>query len=390
MKSKIVLATLLILTTLSVQAEEILRPVFTRDRQFVMTDAVPAESLRLMDSPVKAFLFSHAESACGLLVDEAQFRMSQIFQFQQSSVMGNLRAYFPGFVESDLKGLQVLVDDFGSARNSFRSFYLKPQHGVLNATISVDCDSTSQSFWDAYIAHELTHHLNKDRGLSQWLDEMLAQQVEIQNTMTFPVARTEVLRNSPWVPGFFSDNVFQDSQKYAVNLLFGLYVKQLFGEKFFKQIPNGTKSVADFSLVLQKYISGKPDFAWAKEIVTPAGLIRHFQLAMAINAPMQNGTNFFKINFWSGFDGAVFTSGSAHLFPGSALRVSTADFIAGVGKKTLPSNLEAYRILKNGWQFKIVKANEVVRESWPVDFVILINTSETQTFDIMDFGSVSR
>jgi hypothetical protein len=73
------------------------------------------------------------------------------------------------------------------------------------------------------------------------------------------------------------------------------------------------------------------------------------------------------------------SKGSVILAPGSSVRISSS-LISKLS--ALPPELEAYRILKSGFKFRILKLSEPVIEKWESDHVVLINTSLSQKLEV--------
>jgi len=362
------------------QAEEILRPAFSRERQFVVLPAQPAKRLNL-SSPAEAFLFDEAAVACSLNSRDVQFQLSQIFNKNESGVLGSLQKFFGEFSESKFQNLRVIVDSFGAASNDFRSLYLRPQQN-MPATISVDCNVHSRRVWAGTMAHELVHHFNRDQNLSVWVDEMLAQVLEVDNSLEFPEPRIQKLTRNPVTASFFTDEpTLHSSEQYASNLLFGLYLRQLFGTNVFKEFRSSVRSLDDLSDRLIAYAEQKGEFHWLRGYLTPRSLIRHFHLALSLNAPILNGGSVFIMPRWQGFQkNTELSQGSVRLEPGSSVRLSSS---LALKLPSLPVGVEVYRILKNGMKFKILKSSEQPSGNWDSDHLVLINTSQDQSFDLI-------
>jgi len=362
------------------QAEEIPRPAFSRERQFVFLPAQPAKRLNL-GSPAEGFLFDEASAGCGVAAKEVQFRLSQILNRNESAVIGSLQKYFGHFSEEKFQGLRVLVDYFGIASSHFRSLYVPPQKN-MPATISIDCDSHSRRVWSGMMAHEMVHHLNRDQNLSVWVDEMLAQVLEVDNSPDFPEPRIQKLASNPVTASFFTDqSVFHSSEQYASNLLFGLYLRQLFGIQVFKEFRNSVYSLDDLSERLIAYADQRGELDWLRGYLTPKSLIRHFHLALSLNAPILNGGSVFIMPRWQGFQkSSELSQGQVRLEPGSSVRLISA---FALKLPSLPPGIEVYRILKSGHRFKILKLTEQPHGSWDSDHLVLINTSQDQSFDLL-------
>jgi hypothetical protein len=362
------------------QARDIPRPAFSVHREFITLPAQSAQQLKL-NTPAEVFVFDEAAQVCGLSFQETQFELSRIFHWNESVVISTLKKFFGNIPESELNGLRITVDNFGQAANQYPSFYLKPQKD-LPATISVDCSDRNRPSWPALMAHELTHHLNRRQNLSVWMDEMLAQLMEVQSSLAFPTPRIETLMNSPITPSFFTlDDVFYSSQQYASNLLFGLYLQQLMGFSVFQNLHSSIQTLDDLSAKLVAYAKPRRELDWLDGYLTPKSIIRHFHLALSLNAPILNGGSIFMIPRWPGFQkGTELAKGRVRLQPGSSVRLSSS---LASKLPRFPDDIEAYRVLKTGMKFKILDLSEQPTEKWDVDYIVLINLSQDQIFDLI-------
>jgi hypothetical protein len=360
-------------------------PRFTAKRVFYYdheSSAIPLD----LSFQGEAYVFEEAVSSCGLDLHDAQLRLAQILNFDESRAVSSLRKIYPDLDGSRFSNLRILVDNFGDSARIFRSYFLSSQKGEP-ATIVLDCQTVSRDLWAADLSHELVHYLNQGRGLSHWMDEMLAQLVEVENSGRFPFIRVQQL-TGPVVPGFFTDInevTFQSSQQYAVNLLFGLYLKKLFGDEVLSVLNSSVENLDQLSEKLAAFVDGKARFNWLRPLITPTGLIRHFQLALSINAPVLNGGPVFQVPQWAGFSsGAHLASRHDGLVipPGGSLRLSSSELPSLHG---LPADVDAYRILKSGVLFKIIdlkRSSESVSGVWTEDFLLLVNTSSQRSFTL--------
>lgn len=255
----------------------------------------------------------------------------------------------------------------------------------MPATISLDCSLISRLSWPALLSHETVHHLNHDRHLAPWVDEMLAQVTEMRASAAYPTLRFETLRRQGVVPSFFArDKVFSDSQQYAVNMLFGLYLSQNFGSSdVFQFLTEDIQSLSDLARKVSAYTTGKNEFDWIRPYLTARGLIRHFTLALNINLPTLNGGNIFQVPGWQNFtsDSEIQTPGTYYVEPGGSLRVSKkwAPLFANHDKNV---SWDVYRILKQDRAFKIQNPDEPITGKWAQNYLVLINGSETEYLKI--------
>jgi hypothetical protein len=268
--------------------------------------------------------------------------------------------------------------------SAFRSFYLPPQQN-LPAMISLDCSQSSRLSWPALLSHETVHHLNHDRHLAPWIDEMLAQVVEVRAAAAYPTPRFESLRTRVLVPSFFArDKVFTSSPQYAVNMLFGLYISQNFGgARLFPSLTQNVQTLSDLAKLVRTSTEGQNQFDWIRNYVTPRGLIRHFNLALNINLPTLNQGSIYQVPGWYGFEVSteVQKPGRYYIEPGGSLRISKkwAEDFSDHDKN---SSWDVYRILKNGMTFKIQDSNEPVSGDWDQNYLMIINGSESDYFQV--------
>ncbi len=366
------------------QAADIPRPGFhsgsNQGPQFFLYE--PQDAQPLPRSKIETFIFTQAMQPCFETASNMDWLLAQITS-SESGFTSAVRSLYPDFKISQLKDLRLLIDSFGSGTNHFRSFYLRPQPDI-SATISLDCSLISRLSWPALLSHETIHHLNHDRHLAPWVDEMLAQVTEIRAATAYPTARFETLRAQNVVPSFFArDKVFSSSQQYAVNMLFGLYLSQNFGSSdVFQLLTKDIQSLSDLARQVSAYTLGKHQFDWIRPFLTPRGLIRHFTLALNINLPTLNGGNIFRVPGWQNFksDSEVQIPGAYYVEPGGSLRVSKkwAPLFANHDKN---ASWDIYRILKaddTSGAFKIQSPDEAITGKWSQNYLVLINGSETE------------
>lgn len=228
------------------------------------------------------------------------------------------------------------------------------------------------------------------------MDELLAQVHEVEQSRLFPYPRLDSLKSETNPPSFFSDKAYfqksGSSKVYAMNLLFGLYLTNLFkGGPILKFIHKDIQSVSDLSEKLKFYTQQIHQFDYYKNILTAKGLIRHFALAANINLPLSDGSSFFQIPNWNGFaKTALVTTDSApssyQIPPGGFLRIARPLITDDEFVNFKDSTMEIYRIQKNQNYFQILTPQNQsgfenkTSTTWDEDFYLLINTSETETF----------
>lgn len=379
---KLGLSFFLVLFVSQVQAATLLRPAFDSKRVFRIEAAQDAMSLGV--SGVDAYVFEKAALKCGRSSAELSNQLQDLIERSDSPVISSLQDLFPKFSGRDLKGMQILFDSFGSLVSAFRSFYIPAQQN-LKATISLDCARESRYLVPSLLGHELVHHLNQGRNISPWIDEMLAQIIEVRINGEFPLNRYDVLARAPQAPSFFArDKTFKSTQEYAINALFGSYISQNFGGvEFLGSLPAGTRTLSDFTRALKKFTTGRGEYNWIRDYLNPQALIRHFVLALNVNMSGLNGSSIFQVPGWNGFSSetVVKSPGSFAIEPGGFLRVS-AKWSEKLKALSNAAPLEVYRVLKTGVQFKIQNLPEAVTEEWAENTLVVINTSETEYFEI--------
>jgi hypothetical protein len=379
---KLGLSFFLILFVSQVQAATLLRPAFDTQRVFRIGAAQDASSLGV--SGVDAYLFEKAALKCGRSKSDLSAQLQDLIERSNSPVISSLQDLFPKFAIRDLKGMQILFDSFGSLISAFRSFYIPAQQN-LKATISLDCSRESRYLVPSLLGHELVHHLNQGRNISPWIDEMLAQIIEVRINGEFPLNRYDVLARATQVPSFFArDKTFKSTQEYAINALFGSYISQNFGGvEFLGSLPAGTRSLSDFTRALKKFTTGRGEYNWIRDYLDPQSLIRHFVLALNVNLSGVNGSSIFQVPGWNGFprETVVTSPGIFALEPGGFLRVSSK-WSEKLQSLANAAPLEVYRVLKSSVQFKIQNLPEPVNEEWEENTLVVINTSETEYFEI--------
>jgi hypothetical protein len=352
--------------------------------------------------------YSTALEQCQVNESDLNYELSRLFNFNESPMMSYLSQLYPEITDNLLKKispLQILVDSISSytwsagnkdkpqlyPHKTLRGIYLsKKENKISYDQIVLDCDLVSRQSWPSLFSHEMAHHMNRNRNLASWMDELLAQHLEVKSANQFPVARLKTLENSAVVPSFFSSQkLFQSSEVYAVNLLFGLYLNENFGgSKLIATLTNNIQNLTDLSQRMLEFIEGQIQFDYVKKAISSKGLIRHFVLAVNVNAFDSKNTSIFKISKWNGFKpSALLTEKqSFSLEPGGFARVhkdliSNSRFVSWASK-----DVEIYRIQKQGPFFKIITAKQFSASQdekvWEEDYFLLINVNETQAMKI--------
>jgi len=355
------------------------RPVLLSDRSFSVQQNVPA--INLSNLPINTFVYAKAQEYCSLDLNTVQAKLSNLLNSSESVMISSIRTVLPNFKISDLNDLTILIDSFGKATSAFRSFYIHPKVNSP-AAISLDCAPASRASWSGLLGHEIIHHLNHNRNLSSWMDEMLSQVVEVRASMAFPYPRVQTLQNISNIPGFFAaDQTFKSSEQYATNLLYGMYLSQNFGgSEVFQFLNRNVVSLADLAGGLLRFTEGKSQYDYIRNHINGKGLIRNFALALNINQPILNGGSVYQVPGWTGF------SSSSVIKKSDQYNVAAGGFLRLDGSMQLKtaenSSLEIYRILKTPTAFKIQNPSEPIDGNWSENILLLINTSETESLNI--------
>lgn len=360
------------------------RPAFSLSQGFFLKSS--ARGIPVLESP-HAFIFQDALDKCNTSRDQIRFELARLLNWNESSAIKALQSYKPSLSSTDFHNLRFLVD-YLEESSTHRGFYIATQ-GDQPAMISLDCQRASQLSWPSIWAHEMAHHLNFEKNLAPWVDEMIAQILEVRAGHIYPSERIDRLRTLQNTPSFFaSPTGFHDSQEYAINLLFGLYISSHFGGlELISSLDDRIKTPSNLAEHMKKFLHDKPQWDWIRESLTGANLIRYFALAMTIHQPLQNRSSFYQVPGWKGFekwsepDQKSFTSNI--ISPGGFLRLSSKWATAVVQLVSTYPDLTAYRILKNPQEFKIqTPLTTEVQAYWEEDFLLLINTSETQYYQV--------
>ncbi|MFS4460155.1 hypothetical protein [Bdellovibrio sp. HCB2-146] len=344
--------------SLSALAEVLPRPYFDEGGVFRLGQPQEVLSLPLSDS-LRVFAFSEALPHCAEPIQKLDGYLSEFVVRPESYVRKALSKFVANVSDSSFTNVRIFFDFFGTRSKMYRSFYVHPRE-LVDASISLDCSRLSKYALPVLVGHELIHHLNHDRDLSPWIDEMMAQQVEAEIAEGPLFDLHENISHDSQVLSFFAREMpFKNSKEYAINSLFGSFVSSRYGAAVFRAIPNGTQSLGDFAVVLK---------------TEPRLLIRQFVLSL---------NSGFEIPGWGGFakSALIEKPGTYHLESGGFLRIDSkwsSNFVQPIST----SSLEVYRVLKSGKNTKIQSVLEAVSGKWNENFLLLINTSETEQFEI--------
>ena len=107
-----------------------------------------------------------------------------------------IASIFPSFKVDQLHSLTIQVQN--SNRKDYRGFF-------DGTTIYLDSARCSRLSWAELLAHEITHLTNKSFNLAPWVDEMLAQLIEVKPQMFGFPARAQLVARMATLPIFMSN-----------------------------------------------------------------------------------------------------------------------------------------------------------------------------------------
>lgn len=358
----------------SAQVVQIERPVFDSHRHFHMEGQQAAEKI-YSEQDMTVYLFKNAQEKCPMSKSDLSKKLRDSLSDPNSRMNETLSYFFPNFSMNQFNGLRVLFDTFGSLNTLFRGFYIKPSSQTAGM-ISIDCSPGTLTQLPSVLGHELAHHINAKKNLSPWIDEMVAQIIEIRIRNTFPAVAYFSLATKADLPSFFArEKTFQNSAQYSVNSLFGFWFAQNFGGwEVLSAIPPNTKSLLAFADSARLF-PGQSEAQ--KALLNPRALIRQFAFAMNLNQSLEHEPTLYQVPGWQGFSYAseVQQPGRYSLEPGGSLRVSKRwlnDFT------NIPSQslLEAYRVSRiSSAVYLNAVTTEIPENDFTEDYVLLINTS---------------
>ncbi len=295
-----------------------------------------------------------------------------------SVVFSTLKIFYPKRDLSILAKVPIIIEDFGPQKQ-YRGFY-GLHEGDQKKSLQLDCALGSRLVWSGLLAHEYAHILNEQQNLSSWMDEMLAQLIEINASPFYPYPRTDILKNHAMTPSFFSaDKPFKTSEAYASNMLFGVYISQNFrGYRAYQELNHNIQSVDQFAASLKKYTEDQAQFDWIRDHISGENLIIYFNLALNVNRVTKNGSYLYAVPGWNGFskESLISQSGKYFIEPGGSLRMSAAMVEQSAKADTISKIAPIYRVLKNENEFKIQNPQDDYDASkWTENFLVLINTS---------------
>lgn len=358
----------------SAQVIHIERPVFDSDRRFRLESPQAAEKI-FSEQGMSVYLFENAREKCPTSKSDLSRKLTESLSDPKSRLNETLSYLFPNFSRREYNGLRILFDTFGSLNTLFRGFYIRPSSHATGM-ISIDCAPGTLTQLPSVLGHELAHHINGKKNLSPWIDEMVAQIIEIRIRNAFPTVAYFSLATKADLPSFFArEKTFQSSAQYSVNSLFGFWFAQNFGGwEVLSIIPPNTKSLLAFSDSARLFPRQSEE---QKALLNPRALIRHFAFAMNLNQSMENEPTLYQIPGWQGFTygSEVQKPGRYSLEPGGSLRISKRwlkDF-ASIPSQSL---LEAYRVSRMSSAVFLNSVTATLPEhELTEDYVLLINTS---------------
>lgn len=329
---------------------------------------------------------SIAHASCQRFTRQEMKTQLQSLLSPESVSLRILKNFFPDFSTRDLSGLNIRVENFGEDK-LYRAFFT-PGSNSQSGTIRLDCSLGSVLSWPSLLAHELAHFHGEDRNLSSWMQELLAQVIEVNASPYYNFERFNTLRDKNRILSFFSEEKpFQNHETYAVNMMFGLYISQNFnGSPVYKSLNRDIQTLEDFTKKLRQFTVGNSQFDWIRESLTPEHLIRHFALAMNINQTTRNGGTIYKIPGWRGFlpETLISKSGSYPVEPGGHLRLHSKywdKFQAALASQGGTGDLSIYHIHKTNDQFRVQEIHSPIPDLNATEsFMIIVNTSLSQNY----------
>lgn len=359
-------------------ATEILRPVFTKERQFLVQEAQPAEEIVLSETNIKVLIFKKAQSSCGISTANLQRKMQEMLS-PSSSLWKKLDPLFPNsFRMVESQRLQILIDnfsDFGSENPIFASYFLRRPLEV----IGLDCSARAQAYWLPSLAHEITHALLADRNVESWFEEGLAQLIETQAGGQQPeLTLNSLAAKAPAVLSVREQRrPLPDRQSYAMSFLFTNYLHAAFGGwAVLREMITSAQSQSSLDGLIAQAAPVVPrGTLLGPDKMTRAGLLRYFYMSLVMN---NSEDKRYKIPGWEGFRQAPRSEVSTLIRDQAAYREGpqSPEFLS----KMVAKGYEVYRVQMGSGGAYIVTAWHVgptaQKPSFLVqrEFTLIINT----------------
>lgn len=213
--------------------------------------------IHLKGTKIPLFISQRALTACSKSSEELAAEIQRLTN-GTGKVMSTLRKAFDDFpfLDSDLDVI-VVIDHLGSTIEKSRSFYLRDYPEKHHGRVVLDCQDSTRREWAALLAHEFTHvALERTYGQGEsWLEEMIAQLLEVDAGGTQPERNLRVLEGLPIWPAL---SVEKPGEKilspavYAHSYLFGKYLlRNQGGWKFLKSL--NAARLGDFGRCLELF-----------------------------------------------------------------------------------------------------------------------------------------
>jgi hypothetical protein len=302
------------------------RAVIDSSRTFTTEGTGTEEVERLEGNFIATILYSpSALQSCGLDREELRRRMT-VYLGNKAFLQNEFSLLFDEpLKELGQRDLNIVVTSFGDGRmQGFGGFHRPNFLRKGDETIFLDCAPKSVLYWGPALMHDLTHVLlhrvwpgTREKDSPEiWLDEGLAQLMEIEAGGEQPLKRIELFRSASEIPRLTETRrPFPEDSNYAMSFLFALYLRDRWAplldkSQVLKAFVGLTPSQAcdrDSSLKddlargacrLKELLISKNADAALVEKTTRSGLLRHFAVALVLNTDQ---FPLYWIPFWQGF-----------------------------------------------------------------------------------------
>lgn len=394
---------IVVFTKLTWSAEVFVKTYFDHNRTFYVSGLQEGEWIKA--SNFQIFLFREAAQTCRLTPD----RIKNEFSNHNKIIWKTLNRYFPNAQEQFLSlNLKISIDSFDSKNKNpdFGSFFIPQMPNADDNLIVLDCRHFYGKYWKALLGHEIIHALLSGKGVSNWAEELLAQNVEFELSREWPSLRVNAFAKQILVPSPITDErPFLSSARYSSNFLLGQYLLTRWGglnslRAFLPQVPikecdssSDETTVSDAAVFcrMQQLLINMKSSPELQDRSTLAGVLRHFAIALVLNKSDAYSQELYSIPGWKGFsskplnDEKNWDLNKINLERGSFLRLNPKLWFRY--QNVWNPNLEFYRVLtyENG-SYEILTADQIqMKNSKAVlqDTVILLNLSSTTPLPIL-------
>jgi hypothetical protein len=413
--STLIIILVILFTRFSFAEENFVKTYYDKNRNFYVTG--PAEGEWIESAHFQVFVFKEATQACELTPEQVQYHLTQSID---SSFWKILNHYYPDAEKEFLElHLKISVDSFGDRNKTldFGSFFLPNTPNPDEELIVLECRFFKDGYWKAFLGHELIHALmaahalqtsgpsseafvqKTSKGISSWIEELLAQNVEYEISHRFPILRIQQLAQQVLVPSPISQQrPFQNSAMYANNFLLGQYLLNRWGglntlRALLPQveIKECLHDLTDSAILcrIQQSLKNMNATRELQERSTLPGLLRHFAIALVLNKMESSSQGLYSIPGWQGFTSRPLNETDTNwnfkkviLEKGAFLRLSPQLWVRH--QKQWNPQLETYRILvyKDG-SYELRDSTQFqnkILNSIKYDTVILLNTTSENLF----------